>query len=213
MLSAEEAEMAIAAGALAVGLVGEMPNGPGPIADETIKKIAAQVHARHGDKIWTTLLTSRTDGEAIAAHVADTGVNSVQIVDDPAPGAYEVIRQVHPEIRILQVIHVEDESAIDAARFAAEGADIILLDSGKPSARERTLGGTGDTHDWLVSRKIVEAVTGPVFLAGGLNPENVKDAIQAVRPFGVDVCSGLRDKSRGHALVYARVEAFAAQLS
>ena len=113
---------------------------------------------RHGDKIWTTLLTSRIDGDAIADHVADTGVNSVQIVDDPAPDAYGVIRRAHPAIRIIQVIHVEDESAIAAARSAAESADIILLDSGKPSAPARTLGGTGDTHDWSVSRKIVEAV-------------------------------------------------------
>ncbi len=204
--------MAIAAGALAVGLVGEMPNGPGPIADDAIRTIAAHVSARHGDRVWTTLLSSRTDGDAIADHIANTGVNSIQIVDDPAPGAYGVIRREHPEIRILQVIHVEDESAIEAARRAAEGADIILLDSGKPGASERTLGGTGDVHDWSISRKIVEAVDKPVFLAGGLNPENVKDAIQAVRPYGVDICSGLRDKSRGYALDQAKLGAFTVQL-
>lgn len=213
MLSPEEADMAIAAGALAVGLVGEMPSGPGPLADEVITKIAGHVSKRHGDEIWTTLLTSRTDGEAIADHIADTGVNTIQIVDGPALGAYDVIRRAHADIRILQVIHIEDESAIEASRRAAEGADIILLDSGKPSASERTLGGTGDTHDWSISRKIVETVDKPVFLAGGLNPENVKDAIQAVQPFGVDICSGLRDKSHGYALIRDKVEAFAAQLS
>ena len=144
-----------------------MPNGPGPIADEAIRRIAAHVSARHGDKIWTTLLTSRTDGGAIADHIADTGVNSVQIVDDPAPDAYGAIRKAHPEIRILQVIHVENEGAIDAARRAAEFADVLLLDSGKPSAPERTLGGTGDVHDWSVSRRIVERVCKPVFLRAG----------------------------------------------
>lgn len=204
--------MAIAAGAFAVGLVGEMPNGPGPIADEAISEIAAHVSARHGDRIWTTLLTSRTDGEAIANHIADTGVNSVQIVDDPAPGAYRVIRLAHSKIRILQVIHVEDAGAIEIARRAAEDADVILLDSGKPSRPERTLGGTGDIHDWSISKQIVDAVNKPVFLAGGLNPENVGAAILAVRPYGVDICSGLRDKSRGYVLDQAKLNDFAAQL-
>ena len=204
--------MAIAAGALAVGLVGDMPNGPGPIADGAIRKIADHVFARYGGSIWTTLLTSRTDGAAIADHVADTGVNSVQIVDDPAPDAYSVIRRAHPQIRILQVIHVEDDGAIDTARRAAEDADIILLDSGKPSAPERTLGGTGDVHDWSVSKQIVGAIKKPVFLAGGLNPDNVRDAVTAVRPYGVDICSGLRDKSRGYALDHAKLSAFTAQL-
>lgn len=213
MLSAEESDMAVAAGALAIGLVGEMPNGPGPIADDAIRKIADHVSARHGDRVWTTLLTSRTEGGAIADHIADTGVNSVQIVDDPEPRAYDLIRRAHSHIRILQVIHVEDEGAIDAARRASEDADVILLDSGKPSAPERTLGGTGDIHDWSVSKRIVEQVERPVFLAGGLNPENVTEAIKTVRPYGVDICSGLRDKSRGHALNHKKLCAFAAQLS
>ena len=124
MLSADEADMAIAAGALAVGLVSEMPNGPGAIADDAIKEIASQITNRYGDAVWTTLLTSRTDGDAIADHIALTGVNTVQIVDDPAPAAHSIVRQAHREIRIVQVIHVENESAIEAARQAAETAGL-----------------------------------------------------------------------------------------
>jgi phosphoribosylanthranilate isomerase len=60
----------------------------------------------------------------------------------------------------------------------------------------KLLGGTGRIHDWAVSRRVVEAVREPVFLAGGLNPGNVGDAIRSVRPFGVDVCSGLRTAGR-----------------
>lgn len=209
MQSIAEADMAIAAGAQAIGLVGEMPNGPGPITDDAIREIAAHVHARHGDKIWTALLTSRTSGENIIDHIAYTGVNTVQIVDAPEPGAYEKIRAKLPAVRIMQVIHVEDEGAIDQA-LAAGAADVILLDSGKPSAAIRTLGGTGDVHDWSVSKRIVESVKQPVFLAGGLNPENVMSAIEAVRPDGVDICSGLRDeKSR---LIGAKLDAFAQAL-
>ncbi len=210
--STKEADLAIAAGAAAVGLVGEMPNGPGPISDDEIKEIAAHVRARHGDEIWTTLLTSRTEGAAIAGHITETGVNTVQIVDAPDRGAYAAIRKAHPLVRLIQVIHVEDAGAVDAAREAAEQVDVILLDSGKPSAATPTLGGTGDTHDWTISRKIIEAVDKPVFLAGGLNPENVAEAIAAVRPHGVDICSGLRDKQEGYRLIPEKLEAFAGVL-
>lgn len=210
--SCEEADLAIGAGALAIGLVAEMPNGPGPITDRAVAEIAAHVHARHGDQIWTTLLTGRIDGDAIADHIAATGANTVQIVDEAAPGAHGVLRKSHPNTRIMQVVHVEDEGAIDQARAFENDVDVILLDSGKPSAPERTLGGTGDTHDWSVSKQIVETIAKPVFLAGGLNPDNVGDAVRAVRPFGVDICSGLRDRDNEYALLADKVNAFRAAL-
>ncbi len=210
--SADEADMAIAAGAAAVGLVAEMPNGPGPISDEEITEIAAHVRGRHGDKIWTTLLTSRTEGDAIADHIAATRVNTVQIVDAPERGAYDAIRKAHKAVRLMQVIHVENDGAVDDARRAAEYVDVILLDSGKPGTAARTLGGTGDVHDWTISRQIIEAVDRPVFLAGGLGPDNVASAVAAVGPYGVDICSGLRDKADAYRLVPEKLEAFAAVL-
>ncbi|MEQ1932069.1 MAG: phosphoribosylanthranilate isomerase [Parvularculaceae bacterium] len=210
--STDEADAAIAAGALAVGLVGPMPNGAGPIPDELISAISMHVRDRHGERIWRTLLTSRTDGGAIADHVAETGVNTVQIVDRPERGAHDAVRRAHRRVRIIQVIHVEDAGAIEQAREAAETADVILLDSGRPSAAVRTLGGTGDTHDWSISRRTVETVGKPVFLAGGLNPQNAVRAFAEVRPFGLDICSGLRDAARGYALDPLKLVAFAATL-
>ena len=70
--------------------------------------------------------------------------------------------------------------------------DAILLDSGNPGLEVKELGGTGRRHDWAISRQIVEAVDVPVWLAGGLNPDNAREAIEAVRPFGLDLCSGIR---------------------
>ncbi len=212
MRSTEEADAAIAAGALAIGLVGAMPNGPGTIDDELIRDIASHVHARHGERVWTTLLTCETEGEAIADYVEATRVNTVQIVDAPAAGAYAHLRRAHPALRIMQVIHVEDERALDEARAVSVHIDAILLDSGKPSAAVRTLGGTGDIHDWAISRRIVDACGAPVFLAGGLNPSNVVEAVRRVRPYGVDLCTGLRDKERGYALEADKLAAFAAAL-
>lgn len=79
---------------------------------------------------------------------------------------------------------------------AADRVDALLLDSGNQKLAVKELGGTGRTHDWRISRQIVETVPVPVFLAGGLTPENVSTAIQEVRPFGLDVCSGLRTNGK-----------------
>jgi len=92
------------------------------------------------------------------------------------------------------VVHVTGEEAIERALEVVPNVDAILLDSGNPNLPERELGGTGRTHDWRISRRIREKVNVPVFLAGGLRPDNVAAAIQEVQPFGVDVCTGVRSE-------------------
>lgn len=213
MKSVEEADMAIEAGAQAVGLVGHMPNGPGILPDEKIKEIADQVHARHQNRIWTTLLTSEIQTSSIIDHVRVTAVNTLQIVDWPEEGSWSALRSAYPTLRLIQVIHVEDRTAIDLARIAAPHVDYLLLDSGKPSAATRTLGGTGDTHDWSVSADLVREIETPVFLAGGLDPENVRIAIEEVRPYGVDICSGLRNRENDYDLIDSKLLSFANALN
>jgi phosphoribosylanthranilate isomerase len=186
--SVEEARLGVAAGADALGLVAEMPSGPGPIADE----LAAEIAATIPPPVTPFLLTSRQDGAAIAGHALAVGVQAVQIVRHVERREHDAIRRADPRLKIIQVVHVEDEGAIDIARGYAETADALLLDSGSPQAEPPILGGAGRAHDWSVSRRIVHAVRRPVFLAGGLNPDNVAEAIRQVRPFGVDVCSSLR---------------------
>ncbi|MDZ7629315.1 MAG: phosphoribosylanthranilate isomerase [Parvularculaceae bacterium] len=212
MQSEAEIDMAAAAGAFAVGIVGPMPNGAGFLDDATAARLARYGVKHHGDKLWVTLLTKRTRGDDIAAHVAAIGANAVQLVDRPEDGAYGFLRARFPALKILQVVHVEDGRAVDDAREAAPFVDAVLLDSGKPSAATPTFGGTGDRHDWSISRRIVESLDKPVFLAGGLNPSNAAEALSAVRPFGLDICSGLRDRGRGDALIPERLAAFAAAL-
>ena len=94
------------------------------------------------------------------------------------------------------MVHVTGPEAVATARAAAPAVDALLLDSGNPSLPVKELGGTGRTHDWDVSRRIREAVDVPVWLAGGLTPGNVARAIETVRPFGVDVCGGVRTDGR-----------------
>ena len=124
------------------------------------------------------------------------GANTLQLVDEVAPAVYATLRDALPGIKIVQVIHVRDESALAQSHQVSLLVDAILLDSGNPSLSIKELGGTGRAHDWAVSRKIRDGVQVPVYLAGGLNPGNVGQAIAQVQPFGVDVCSGLRVDGR-----------------
>ena len=186
--SEEEAALAIAMGASAIGLVSRMPSGPGPIPEARIRDIARIVPPG----IATFLLTSETTAEPIIAQQRYCGTNTLQLVDEVEPGVHAVLRDALPGIKIVQVIHVRDENAVAEARQVSPQVDALLLDSGNPSLATKELGGTGRAHDWAVSRRIRDAVQVPVYLAGGLNPLNVGKAIGQVQPFGVDVCSGLR---------------------
>lgn len=212
MQSEAEIDMAAAAGARAVGIVGPMPNGAGFLSDDVAARLARHAARRHGENLWATLLTKRTEAEEIIEHVAEIGPNAVQLVDRPEAGTYETLRARFPKLKILQVVHVEDARAIEEAKRAGPHVDAILLDSGKPSAVTPTFGGTGDVHDWSISKKIVDSCGAPVFLAGGLKPENVAGAVRDVAPYGVDICSGLRDRANGDALIPERLAAFVAAL-
>jgi phosphoribosylanthranilate isomerase len=187
--SLEEARLAIELGASAIGLVSEMPSGPGVISEAKITEIAAQVPPA----VASFLLTSRQNVEEIVAQQQRCRTNTVQLCDRLEPGAHAELRFRLPGIALVQVIHVTDEESIVDAEEVADDVDAILLDSGNLRQPDKELGGTGRTHDWEISRRIRELVNVPVFLAGGLTPENVAEAIRAVRPFAVDVCSGVRE--------------------
>jgi len=186
--SIEEAWLAIKHGASALGLVSEMPSGPGPISEKLIKGIAAIIPPA----VTSVLLTSKTGTQQIIEQQRRCGVAAIQIVDRLEKGSYQDFREAIPGISIIQVIHVMGEESIEEAISVAPHVNAILLDSGNPALQVKELGGTGRVHDWNLSRKIRESVDVPLFLAGGLNPGNVAEAIKQVGPFGVDVCSGIR---------------------
>jgi phosphoribosylanthranilate isomerase len=190
--SIAEARAAIAAGADAVGLVSRMPSGPGMIAEELITEITAAVRGAAS----TFLLTSLQDPRQIIAQHRRCATTTLQLVDELPDGAHAHIRQALPDVSLVQVIHVVDEASVLEAVSVAPHVDALLLDSGNPSLCVKELGGTGRTHDWDLSAQIVAMVGVPVFLAGGLNPGNVAEAIARVRPFGVDLCSGVRTDGR-----------------
>lgn len=190
--SENEAQMAIDYGASALGLVAKMPSGPGPISDELILSIAKTIP----EHIASFMLTSETSADDIIQHHYRTQTNTIQIVDALAFGTYDQIKKTLPTIKIVQVIHVIDDSSVEEALSIAEHVDYLLLDSGNPNAAIKELGGTGRTHNWALSKSIVQQSKVPVFLAGGLNAENVQKAIDTVGPYGVDLCSSVR--TNGH---------------
>ena len=183
-----EAQLAIRHGAAALGLVSEMPSGPGVIDEAQIVQIAAAVPP----PVATFLLTSKTDLAEIIAQQRRCRTSTIQLCDRLTRGTHRDLRAALPGVSIVQVIHVNGEEAITEALEAAPEVDAILLDSGNQNLPVKQLGGTGRTHDWSLSRRIREAVEVPVFLAGGLNPANAAEAFRQVRPFGLDVCSGVR---------------------
>jgi len=199
--SIEEAKLAIEFGASALGLVGNMPSGPGIITDELIYTIARLVPP----PIGTFLLTSETSPGEIISHHLKTHTNTIQLVDELKEGNYHEIKKIIPSVKIVQVIHVRSEASVEEALALSEYVDALLLDSGNPALDVKVLGGTGKVHDWSLSRKIVEQSKIPVFLAGGLHAGNVKEAIDKVQPFGLDLCSGVRTNK---ALDPEKLEAF-----
>lgn len=186
--SIAEAEIAIRYGATAIGLVSEMPSGPGVISEELISEIAFKTPPGIG----TFLLTSKQDTASIIEQQRRCQVNTIQLCDNLVEGSYDDFRKALPGIKIVQVIHVTGKESVNNAISVAPHVDSILLDSGNPAATIKKLGGTGNTHNWNLSKKIVDAVNIPVWLAGGLNPENSSSAVEKVSPFGLDVCSGVR---------------------
>lgn len=186
--SIAEARMAIDFGAAAVGLVGKMPSGPGPIADELIAAIIKTIPP----PIGSFLLTSETRAEDIVAHQQRVHSNTIQMVDTLSERNYALIRELLPSVKLVQVIHVIDETSVDEAIELSSEVDALLLDSGNPKLAVKVLGGTGKVHNWQLSKKIVEQSKVPVFLAGGLNAANVAEAIATVQPFGIDLCSSVR---------------------
>lgn len=190
--SIDEARIAIEHGASALGLVGHMPSGPGVIGDELINQIVKTVPP----PISTFLLTSETKPQDIIRHYKRVYTTTIQIVGELEKREYEIIRKDLPNVKLVQVIHVIDDNSVKEAIEISKFVDAILLDSGNPNLSIKELGGTGRIHNWDLSREIRNSIPIPLFLAGGLNKDNIRKAIETVQPFGIDLCSSVRTNGK-----------------
>lgn len=192
MASLEEAQLAIRAGADAVGFVCATPTSPRTID----KQKAALITALIPPPIATFVLTSALNASSIAEDVQLTGASAVQVLSHLSLTESKLLAKLLPTTRRVQVIHIETKKELELIDKYSPYVHAFLLDSGRPNLSTPEYGGTGRTHDWSISSEFVRKSPHPVFLAGGLTPENVGRAIQLVRPFGVDLCSGVRTDAR-----------------
>ena len=188
--SDDEAHLATLLGADALGLVGEMPSGPGVITAE----MAARIALSAPPPVCSFLLTAETTAERLADHAMQVAPAALQIVSHVAPEEYVRLDELLPRTRTkrVQVIHIEGGKALDLIDIYASHVDAFLLDSGRPSAAIPELSGTGRVHDWKVSADFVTRSPIPVFLAGGLGSHNAAEAVARVGPYGLDLCTGVR---------------------
>lgn len=137
----------------------------------------------------SVLVTHLDEPDDIVALAAAIGVTTIQLHGDTSPDQAAIVKGRLPHLKTYKAIHVVDAQSIDTARQYTT-VDALVLDTLDASTDQ--VGGTGRTHDWAISRQIVEQLPIPVILAGGLTPDNVATAIRQVRPYGVDVNSGTK---------------------
>ncbi|WP_340819484.1 phosphoribosylanthranilate isomerase [Methanolobus sp. WCC4] len=191
MRTAEDIELAVSCGADAVGLITEVPvNTPRKLDARTAAELVRKVPVF----VDSVLVIMPESGQEALDLVDKVRPDVVQLHKELSADEIEIIRNgTHQKIIRTFAIPVESkELPADMMReidslFDNDLIDGILLDSGKAGAS----GGTGLVHDWSISRQVVENTDVPVMLAGGLKPENVRDAVNEVRPFAVDTASGV----------------------
>ena len=147
----KEAQMALEAGADYLGFVGPMPSGPGPIPLDKIAQIRASVPT--GTECF--YLTSKVNIEQIAREYEIALTSHIQLTDHVTEQTKSKLKHLFPHVKIVQVVHVASDASVDEAIMYAESSDFLLLDSGNPNKNIKELGGTGRTHNWEISKKIV----------------------------------------------------------
>ncbi|MEO1015458.1 MAG: hypothetical protein AAFX08_09765 [Pseudomonadota bacterium] len=185
VMSVDEAQAALDAGAFAIGLVALEGIPParlgagGHLPDDGIREICDHI-AEADPRVWATLVTSKRGGAAIADHIHRTHAGAVRIVGACEPRDWVIIRAAHPSVKIIQEIDPGAPDALEIARKADGHVDAILLDCGARGDDAASL-----CADWRSGRNIAASVATPIIVSGGLRPDNVDAAVEAVRPEGV----------------------------
>jgi len=183
----EDARAAVWFGADAVGfLVGQVHYSTGSfLAPGEVAKIVAALPPFCS----AVLVTHLSRPEEVIPILKVANVTTLQLHGDTTPQEAVEIKNFLPFLKTYKVVHVFDASVIEEANRYIGSVDGIILDTAIKATGQ--VGGTGQTHDWGVSKEVVRSTALPVILAGGLNPENIITAIRVVQTYGVDVNSGV----------------------
>jgi phosphoribosylanthranilate isomerase len=193
--SAEDARIAERFGADYVGVVVEEPASP------RSRSLAQAAAIGRAVAVPLALLVRGGEATWVADAVRATGARAVQLLGDESPeyvaglcdmvGVAEVWKALYRPPRGVLGAPAPDEVLRQMTEYVRAGTAKFVLDTAAAVQGRRRLGGTGLPHDWAVAQQIVARAPAPTWLAGGISPENVVEACRAVRPYGVDLCSGV----------------------
>ncbi|MEU7304930.1 phosphoribosylanthranilate isomerase [Streptomyces sp. NPDC007206] len=188
VIDAAEADMIIEEGADWLGFALRLPSGKDDIAEQDAAAIIKGLQAPHAG----VLISYLTQAEEISDFCRELGVVAVQLHGDVETGQLRRLKELRSELFVLKSLVVKQDNAEELLRLVDDThplVDMYITDTFDP--RTGAKGATGLTHDWNVSAELVRRSPKPLMMAGGLNPQNVGDAIRAVRPAAVDAHTGL----------------------
>jgi len=184
VLTPEDGVMVASLGAQHIGVVvGEQKSTPDEVDFATARAIFAALPPQTV-KVALTISTDLAEIEKMVRAVQPDILHLSSDMDHPDPAAMQTLRRRLPGLPLMRAISVAGPESVEAALTFAQVSDYFLLDTKDPA--ETVIGATGKIHDWSISRQIVERVSLPVILAGGLSPDNVAEAVRVVKPWGVD---------------------------
>ena len=187
--SIDEAKMCLEAGADIIGIL----VGQEHISSDFVDKYQAREIADFVNKRCdVSLVTHLTEADKIIELTKFIGNNIIQLHSNIEEQEVEKIVKALPDVKLVRLIHISNDGKICTDYKKMEYVDYFLLDSF--NLKTDQVGGTGLTHDWNASAELIKSLDKPVFLAGGLNPKNVKRAINLTHPYGVDVNSGCKNE-------------------
>ena len=197
-VSVGDARMAADAGADYSGVVVEVPFSERSVPIDSAEEITRQT------PIPTVILVFDRPTDWVKSAAAQIKPFAIQLLGhEPPTQVAELKRSVSCEVWKSLFLPTENDLGADVKAISSQieahidaGADALLFDTAEIADGKARFGGTGKKSDWNLSAQLIQACPGPAFLSGGIRPENVREAIETVRPYGVDLCSGV-EASKG----------------
>jgi phosphoribosylanthranilate isomerase len=192
IIDSGEAEMLMKLGVDYLGFPLRLPVNKDDLSEDEAVKVIKEIIPPHK----AVLITYLDKAVEIIRFCDKLNVRVVQLHGKIPTRELKIIKKNRPDIEIIKslVIYKDNYPELEnTVQNLSEWVDLFITDTFDPSTGAS--GATGKTHDWKISRKLVEISSKPVILAGGLNPSNVKQAILQIKPAGIDVHTGVESSN------------------